>query len=66
MAINFTEDAVPSLREGADRSLQSAIGTAHFNDVVMAVGRAESALKTVVALRGKVIHAYQEVLRTPI
>lgn len=66
MAINFIEDAVPSLREGVARSLQAAAGTTDFNDVVLAVGQAELTLKTVVALRDKVIHAYQEALRMPI
>lgn len=66
MHIDFTGNAVPSLREGADRSLQTAAGTAEFNDAVWAVGQAELTLKTVIALRDKVIHAYQKVLRMPI
>jgi len=65
MHIDFTGDAA-SLREGADRSLQTATGTAEFNDAVWAVGHAELTLKTVIALRDKVIHAYREVLRLPI
>jgi len=66
MRIDFTGDAVPSLREGADRSLQTAAGTADFNDAVWAVGQAELNLKTVIALRDKVIHAYRGVLRKQI
>jgi flagellar hook-basal body complex protein FliE len=61
-----TKGAVSSQHEGETQRLQAATGTADINDVVMTVGRAESTLKTVVSLRDKVIHAYQEVLRTPV
>ncbi len=61
-----TESAVSSLREGEAISLQAAAGTADINDVVMAVGKAEMTLQTVVTLRDKVIQAYQEILRMPI
>ena len=61
-----TEGAVSSLREGEIQSLRAAAGNADINDVVMAVGKAELALQTVVTLRDKVIHAYQEILRMPI
>jgi flagellar hook-basal body complex protein FliE len=61
-----TESAVSSLREGEAQTLQAAAGTADINDVVMAVGKAEMTLQTVVALRDKVIGAYQEILRMPI
>ncbi len=61
-----TEGAVSSLREGEVQSLQAAAGNADINDVVMAVGKAEMTLQTVVTLRDKVIHAYQEILRMPI
>ncbi len=61
-----TESAVSSLREGEAQSLQAAAGTADINDVVMAVGKAEMTLQTVVTLRDKVIGAYQEILRMPI
>lgn len=60
------EGAVTSLRQGEAQSLQAAAGNADINDVVLAVGKAEMALQTVVTLRDKVIHAYQEVLRMPI
>jgi flagellar hook-basal body complex protein FliE len=61
-----TESAVSSLREGEAQSLQAAAGTADINNVIMAVGKAEMTLQTVVTLRDKVIHAYQEILRMPI
>ncbi|MHA1151788.1 MAG: flagellar hook-basal body complex protein FliE [Alphaproteobacteria bacterium] len=61
-----TESAVSSLREGEAQSLQAAAGNADINDVVMAVGKAEMTLQTVVTLRDKVIQAYQEIIRMPI
>ena len=61
-----TESAVSSLREGEAQSLQAAAGTADINDVVMAMGKAEMTLQTVVTLRDKVIQAYQEIIRMPI
>ena len=61
-----SESAVTSLREGEALSLQAAAGTADINDVIMAVGKAEMTLQTVVTLRDRVIQAYQEILRMPI
>jgi flagellar hook-basal body complex protein FliE len=61
-----TESAVSSLREGEVQSLKAAAGTADINDVVMAVGKAEMTLQTVVTLRDRVIQAYQEIIRMPI
>jgi flagellar hook-basal body complex protein FliE len=61
-----TEGAMGTLREGERQSLKAAAGTADLNDVVMAVGKAEMTLQTVVTLRDRVIQAYQEILRMPI
>jgi flagellar hook-basal body complex protein FliE len=61
-----TEGAVANLRAGEAMTLQAAAGNADINDVVLAVGKAEMTLQTVVTLRDKVIHAYQEILRMPI
>ncbi len=61
-----TESAVSSLREGEVQSLKAAAGTADINDVVMAVGKAEMTLQTVVTIRDRVIQAYQEIIRMPI
>ena len=61
-----TEGAMSSLREGEVQSLKAAAGTADINDVVMAVGKAEMTLQTVVTLRDRVIQAYQEIIRMPI
>lgn len=61
-----TESAVSSLREGEVQSLKAAAGTADINDVVMAMGKAEMTLQTVVTIRDRVIQAYQEIIRMPI
>lgn len=61
-----TETAVGSLRAGETESLKAAAGKADINEVVMAVSQAEITLQTVVAVRDRVIQAYQEILRMPI
>ena len=42
------------------------MGQADLTDVVMAVNNAELTLQTVIAIRDKVVEAYQEVIRMPI
>lgn len=42
------------------------VGKAGLSDVITAVASAENALQTVVAVRDKVISAYQEIIRMPI
>lgn len=45
---------------------QAMTGKADLNEVVMAVANADVALQTVVAVRDRVIQAYQDILRMPI
>jgi flagellar hook-basal body complex protein FliE len=47
-------------------ALKAAAGKADITDVVTAVNNAELALETVVAVRDKVIGAYQEIMRMPV
>ncbi|MBR1777696.1 MAG: flagellar hook-basal body complex protein FliE [Alphaproteobacteria bacterium] len=47
-------------------SIKAVKGTADMQDVVMAVSNAEVALQTVVAVRDKVVSAYQEIMQMPI
>lgn len=47
-------------------SMKAIKGTADMQDVVMAVSNAEVALQTVVAVRDKVVSAYQEIMQMPI
>lgn len=62
-AINDTSGAV---RQSEQATLSAVSGKADVADVVTAVNNAEMALDTVVAVRDKIISAYQEILRMPI
>jgi flagellar hook-basal body complex protein FliE len=51
----------------ADAAATSALtGQGSVTDVVLAVGRAELTLQTAVAVRDRVVAAYQDVMRMPI
>lgn len=53
--------------EGLDTAATRAMsGKADTHDVVQAIARAELALESVVAIRDKVVEAYQEILRMPV
>ena len=45
---------------------QALLGQGSVTDVVLAVSRAELALQTAVAVRDRVVAAYQDVMRMPI
>ena len=47
-------------------SSKALVGKASIADVVTAVSSAENALSTVVAVRDKVINAYQDIIKMPI
>ena len=59
-------DAVKTTRAGEAAMSASAAGKADLVDVVTAVANAETTLETVVALRDRVISAYQDIMRMPI
>lgn len=61
-----TETVSGQLRETEAQTLKAATGNASLDDVVVAVTQAELTLNTVVAVRDKVIQAYQEIVRMPI
>ncbi len=64
------EDAARSAVEtigGAEQTtIKAAKGDADLLEVVSSVHDAEAALRTVVAVRDKVVQSYQEILRMPI
>ena len=60
------ESWVDSLRQSEQKSAQAVTGQVDIRDVVMAVNNAEVTLQTAVAVRDKVIAAYQEIMRMPI
>ncbi|MFT8246729.1 flagellar hook-basal body complex protein FliE [Roseomonas sp. BN140053] len=60
------EGAVEIGHQADAASTQALTGQGSVTDVVMAVSRAELALQTAVAVRDKVVSAYQDVMRMPI
>lgn len=67
---SMVSDALSSVRDASGKaeqqSLQSIQGNAPLHDVVAAVSNAEVTLQTVVAVRDRVISAYQDIIRMPI
>ncbi len=59
-------ESIQSLRGGEKMSAEAVIGNADLTDVVEAVTSAELTLQTVVAVRDRLLNAYQEIMRLPI
>lgn len=57
---------VGALGKGEQQSLQAVTGKADLAAVTEAVTNAQMALQTVVAVRDRVISAYQDILKMPI
>jgi flagellar hook-basal body complex protein FliE len=64
------KDAVNTLsetgREAEAKTMEAVAGKADLTDVVTAVTNAEITLQTAVAIRDRVISAYQDILRMPL
>lgn len=58
--------AVELGRSADAATTQALLGQGSVSDVVLAVSRAELALQTTVAVRDRVVSAYQDVMRMPI
>tara|TARA_R110002096_G_scaffold395444_3_gene590931 strand:+ start:2247 stop:2582 length:336 start_codon:yes stop_codon:yes gene_type:complete len=58
--------AIQNLRAGESKSLAGVAGQADVQSVVEALANAEMTMRTVVAMRDKVVEAYQDILRMPI
>lgn len=63
---NAIADASQTIKAGETAAAQGATGKADIVNVVNAVNAAELTLETVVAVRDKVISAYQDILKMPI
>jgi flagellar hook-basal body complex protein FliE len=70
---NFSEflsgalhDSIGTLKQGENMAIKQVAGQADIVDVVNAVNAAELSLDTVVAVRDKVIQAYQSIMQMPI
>jgi flagellar hook-basal body complex protein FliE len=59
-------DAIGALKQGEAQSLQAVTGKADITAVTAAVNNAELALQAVVAVRDKIIAAYQDISKMPI
>jgi len=60
------EQAVEVGRDADAATTRALTGQGSVTDVVLAVGRAEMTLQTAVAVRDRVVAAYQDVMRMPI
>jgi flagellar hook-basal body complex protein FliE len=60
------QQTVDTMHQADAASEAGIMGTASATDVVLAVARAELALQTTVAIRDRVVQAYQDVMRMPI
>jgi flagellar hook-basal body complex protein FliE len=60
------ESAVETGRAGEAASIKAVTGNAEVSDVVTAVANAEITLQTAMAIRDKVISAYQDITRMPL
>ncbi|MCE7887095.1 MAG: flagellar hook-basal body complex protein FliE [Alphaproteobacteria bacterium PRO2] len=59
-------DVLDTMKASEKTSAQAVTGEADLTDVVQAVTSAEVTLQTVVALRDRLIAAYQDIMRMPI
>jgi flagellar hook-basal body complex protein FliE len=59
-------DTSGAVKGSESQAMKAATGNADVTDLVTAVTNAEMALETVVAIRDKVIAAYQDIIRMPI
>ncbi len=55
-----------SMKEAEKSAALGTAGKANLQEVIIAVSSAELMMQTVVALRDKVISAYQEIIRMPV
>lgn len=63
---NSVSESVNTMKGGEEMSAQAVTGKADLTDVVQAVTAAELTLQSVVAIRDRMISAYQDIMRMPI
>jgi len=59
-------ESIDTLRAGEEMAAKAVTEDADITDVVQAVTNAELTLQTVVAVRDRMVSAYQEIMRMPI
>ena len=60
------QDSIGTIKQGETMAARQVAGQANIVDVVGAVNQAEITLDTVVAVRDKVVQAYQSIMNMPI
>jgi flagellar hook-basal body complex protein FliE len=60
------KDSIGTMKQGETMATRQVAGQANIVDVVNAVNQAEITLDTVVAVRDKVVQAYQSIMNMPI
>jgi flagellar hook-basal body complex protein FliE len=60
------DDFASTLRRGEETSLAAMQGDADPHALVLALAQSQLAVETVVAVRDRVVEAYQEILRMPV
>jgi len=63
---NSLRDTVKATAASEAQALKAVTGKADITEIVAAVSNAEMALETVVAVRDRVISAYQDIIKMPI
>lgn len=66
MVEQMVADAAGSMRQAESASARQVAGKGDLIDVVTAIGAAETALDTVVAVRDRVVNAYSDIMRMQI
>ncbi len=66
MLSDAIKDSVGNIKQGETMAARQVAGQANIVDVVSAVNQAEITLDTVVAVRDKVVQAYQQIMAMPI
>jgi flagellar hook-basal body complex protein FliE len=66
MVEKMVTDAAGSMRQAESASAKQVAGKGDLIDVVTAIGAAETALDTVVAVRDRVVNAYSDIMRLQI
>ena len=66
LVAGMANDAIDAGRRGERLSMGAVANQAELNEIVTAVTNAEVTLQTVVAIRDRVIQAYQDIIRMPI
>lgn len=66
MVEQMVTDTATSMRQAEAASARQVAGKGDLIDVVTAIGAAETALDTVVAVRDRVVNAYSDIMRMQI